>query len=80
MASSIMLIIQLCLLIASLISIILLIKREKAMFKTFSIFCNLFAIAFSLDLMIQYHYINIFQFIIIVMLTFTLVVQLKNPA
>lgn len=43
-----------------------------------SMISNLLVISICLDLMIQFNHVNIYQFIIIVMTTYSVVVQMKT--
>lgn len=53
-------------------TVVLSLKQKKSMIS------NLLVISICLDLMIQFNHVNIYQFIIIVMTTYSVVVQMKT--
>lgn len=69
---------QLILLLISAISYIIGIKYKKMGLRCLSMISNLLVISICLDLMIQFNHVNIYQFIVIVMTTYSVVVQIKT--
>lgn len=69
---------QLILLLISAISYIIGIKYKKMGLRCLSMISNLLVVSICLDLMIQFNHVNIYQFIVIVMTTYSVVVQIKT--
>lgn len=69
---------QLILLLISAISYIIGIKYKKMGLRCLSMISNLLVISICLDLMIQFNHVNIYQFIVIVMTTYSVMVQMKT--
>lgn len=69
---------QLILLLISAISYIIGIKYKKLGLRCLSMISNLLVISICLDLMIQFNHVNIYQFIVIVMTTYSVMVQMKT--
>ena len=69
---------QLILLLISVISYIIGVKYKKMGLSCLSTISNLLVISICLDLMIQFNHVNIYQFIVIVMTTYSVVVQIKT--
>lgn len=69
---------ELILLLISAISYIIGIKYKKLGLRCLSMISNLLVISICLDLMIQFNHVNIYQFIVIVMTTYSVVVQIKT--
>ena len=69
---------ELILLLISAISYIIGIKYKKLGLRCLSMISNLLVISICLDLMIQFNHVNIYQFIVIVMTTYSVMVQMKT--
>lgn len=71
---------ELILLLISAISYIIGIKYKKMGLRCLSMISNLLVISICLDLMIQFNHVNIYQFIVIVMTTYSVVVQIDRKS